>query len=106
MEVENEKVVSRLAKKLGYQKFEITNSPDERGVDVALLYMTPNKSSKDIDSPIKLKKDFEINTNVGYNQNLMFKNQLDNSNNKGNTSNNVLVNNIDNSSSRNNTYPV
>ena len=37
-EVENSNVVGQLAKKLGYTKFEITESPDERGVDVALLY--------------------------------------------------------------------
>lgn len=44
VEVENANVVSRLAKKLGYENFEITESPDERGVDVALLY----KNAKDI----------------------------------------------------------
>jgi len=44
IEVENEKVVGRLAKKLGYESFEITDSPDARGIDVALLY----KNSKDI----------------------------------------------------------
>jgi hypothetical protein len=38
VEVENAEVVGRLAKKLGYETFEITNSPDNRGVDVALLY--------------------------------------------------------------------
>lgn len=38
VEVENEAVVSRLAKKLGYDKWVISNSPDERGIDVALLY--------------------------------------------------------------------
>lgn len=44
IEVENADVVSRLAKKLGYENFEITESPDERGIDVALLY----KTAKDI----------------------------------------------------------
>jgi endonuclease/exonuclease/phosphatase family metal-dependent hydrolase len=38
VEVENSEVVSRLAKKLGYENFEITESPDQRGVDVALLF--------------------------------------------------------------------
>ena len=37
VEVENEKVVASLAKRLGYNKFVITNSPDKRGIDVALL---------------------------------------------------------------------
>lgn len=37
-EVENEKVVGRLAQTLGYKEFVMTDSPDERGIDVALLY--------------------------------------------------------------------
>jgi len=44
VEVENADVVGKVAKKLGYDNFEITESPDERGVDVALLY----KSGKNI----------------------------------------------------------
>jgi endonuclease/exonuclease/phosphatase family metal-dependent hydrolase len=42
VEVENKAVVSRLAKKLGYEHFEITESPDLRGINVALLYKTNN----------------------------------------------------------------
>ncbi len=38
IEVENGNVVGQLAKKLGYEKFAVTNSPDKRGVDVALIY--------------------------------------------------------------------
>ena len=38
VEVENSDVVARLAKKLGYENFEMTESPDQRGIDVALLY--------------------------------------------------------------------
>lgn len=38
IEVENPNVVGQLAKKLGYEHFEMTTSPDNRGVDVALLY--------------------------------------------------------------------
>jgi predicted extracellular nuclease len=38
MEVENQNVVGQLAKKLGYKNFVVTNSPDKRGIDVALLY--------------------------------------------------------------------
>ena len=38
IEVENPNVVGLLAKKLGYEHFEMTNSPDNRGVDVALLF--------------------------------------------------------------------
>jgi predicted extracellular nuclease len=37
-EVENPAVVGLLAKELGYSSFVMTNSPDVRGVDVALLY--------------------------------------------------------------------
>ncbi|MBT3980322.1 MAG: hypothetical protein HOE90_03165 [Bacteriovoracaceae bacterium] len=37
-EVENENVVSQLSKTLGYSNYLITNSPDKRGIDVALLY--------------------------------------------------------------------
>lgn len=47
VEVENGEVVRRLAKKLGYENFEITESPDQRGVDVALLYKS-NKIIKKI----------------------------------------------------------
>lgn len=46
VEVENASVISRLAKKLGYENFEITESPDERGVDVALLYKNANDIKK------------------------------------------------------------
>ncbi|MBC7427143.1 MAG: hypothetical protein H7336_00940 [Bacteriovorax sp.] len=38
VEVENSEVIGRLAKKLGYENFEMTNSPDNRGVDVALMF--------------------------------------------------------------------
>lgn len=44
VEVENANVVGQLAKKLGYEKFVVTNGPDERGIDVALLY----KESSDL----------------------------------------------------------
>lgn len=47
VEVENNEVVARLAKKLGYKNFEITESPDQRGIDVALLYKS-NKTIKKI----------------------------------------------------------
>ena len=42
-EVENKNVLGKLSKKLGYDQFVITESPDHRGVDVALLF----KSSAD-----------------------------------------------------------
>lgn len=44
IEVENSEVVGSLAKKLGYENFEMTESPDARGIDVALLY----KNAQDI----------------------------------------------------------
>lgn len=37
VEIENEKVVADIAKETGFEKFFVTNSPDERGIDVALL---------------------------------------------------------------------
>lgn len=37
-EIENENVTRQLADSLGYKSFVITNSPDRRGIDVALLY--------------------------------------------------------------------
>lgn len=44
VEVENANVVGKLAKKLGYEKFLVTDGPDKRGVDVALMY----KESSDL----------------------------------------------------------
>lgn len=38
VEVENADIVNRLGKKIGLDQLEITESPDFRGVDVALLY--------------------------------------------------------------------
>lgn len=46
IEVENPEVVGRLGKKLGYDNLEMTNSPDFRGVDVALLYKTSDDIKK------------------------------------------------------------
>lgn len=37
-EVENENVIRMLASKLGYTNYVVTNSPDRRGIDVALLF--------------------------------------------------------------------
>ncbi|MDO9181524.1 MAG: hypothetical protein Q7U04_03905, partial [Bacteriovorax sp.] len=56
VEVENEKVVGQLAKKLGYENFEITQSPDKRGIDVALLY----RKSKDIKKIAKIEHDVPV----------------------------------------------
>ncbi len=42
-EVENENVVALLADELGYDRFWVTNSPDGRGIDVAIMAKTgPN----------------------------------------------------------------
>jgi len=41
-EVENENVVGQLSRTLGFRDFVVTNSPDNRGIDVALMY---NESS-------------------------------------------------------------
>ncbi len=37
-EIENHNVVGMLADKLGYKSFVVSNSPDSRGIDLALLY--------------------------------------------------------------------
>lgn len=39
-EVENEGVVGRLARALGYPEFYMTESPDRRGIELAVLYRT------------------------------------------------------------------
>lgn len=44
VEVENLNVASKLAKVLGYENIEMSTSPDERGIDVVLMY----KNAKDI----------------------------------------------------------
>jgi endonuclease/exonuclease/phosphatase family metal-dependent hydrolase len=46
VEVENSAVAEKLAKKLGYQHFEITSSPDERGIDVVLMYKNSSNIKK------------------------------------------------------------
>ena len=46
VEVENKEVVGRLGKKMGYENLEMTESPDFRGVDVALLYKTSPEIKK------------------------------------------------------------
>lgn len=40
VEVENENVLRLLAAKLGYQHYIITNGPDQRGIDVGLMFNT------------------------------------------------------------------
>src|SRR5690606_10861080 len=37
-EIENENVIAKLAGVLGYKKFAVSDSPDERGVDLAILW--------------------------------------------------------------------
>ncbi|MFK8137535.1 MAG: endonuclease/exonuclease/phosphatase family protein [Bdellovibrionales bacterium] len=46
-EIENEVVIEDLAELLGYTDFVVTDSPDKRGIDVALLY---NSDKVDLDS--------------------------------------------------------
>ena len=38
VEIENEAVIAQLAKVLGYKKFVVSNSPDKRGIDLAILW--------------------------------------------------------------------
>jgi predicted extracellular nuclease len=42
-EVENRNVLKKLAKALGYEKFIVTEGPDRRGIDVAILYQPSSK---------------------------------------------------------------
>lgn len=37
-EIENEKVLGLLARKLGFKGYNISNSPDERGIDMGVMY--------------------------------------------------------------------
>lgn len=46
VEVENLKVLEKLAKRLGYDGALLTNSPDERGIDVGLMYRSSSKHLK------------------------------------------------------------
>ncbi|MCO4795197.1 MAG: endonuclease/exonuclease/phosphatase family protein [Bacteriovoracaceae bacterium] len=43
VEVEGPNVVGRLAKRLGYKEFHVSQSPDKRGIDLAIMY-NPSKS--------------------------------------------------------------
>jgi hypothetical protein len=54
-EVENKMVVMALAKKLGFNKVITTNSPDHRGIDVALAFNT------DSDVEFVIAKEFIVN---------------------------------------------
>jgi endonuclease/exonuclease/phosphatase family metal-dependent hydrolase len=56
-EIENAAVVSMLAKELGYSSQIVTNSPDERGIDLAILY----NSSKRI--VLKSHRELVVKTN-------------------------------------------
>lgn len=47
VEVENKKIVDQLAKFLGYDDFVMTTSPDERGIDCAVLYKEDKLSPLD-----------------------------------------------------------
>lgn len=38
VEIENENVIAKLAQTLGYKSYVVSNSPDKRGVDLAVLY--------------------------------------------------------------------
>lgn len=55
VEIENENVVSKLAKVIGYEKFVVSNSPDKRGIDLAVLYKEDSdlKFVKKIEHEIK-----------------------------------------------------
>lgn len=46
VEIENKNVLTKLGDKLGYKEFEVTESPDKRGVDVGLFYKTSNEFKK------------------------------------------------------------
>lgn len=58
IEIENENVVRQLADLVGYKKIAVANSPDERGIDVALMF---NESAD-----LKFVKQSEIILKDGY----------------------------------------
>jgi hypothetical protein len=43
VEIENSNVVGMLAKALGYKQFKVSQSPDKRGIDLAVLYNSSKK---------------------------------------------------------------
>ncbi|MCB9092398.1 MAG: endonuclease/exonuclease/phosphatase family protein [Halobacteriovoraceae bacterium] len=45
-EIENDRIAKRLAKKLGYNQVVMTESPDSRGIDVAVFYNKENLNLK------------------------------------------------------------
>lgn len=62
-EVENENVVGQLRDVLGYSNMVMTNSPDERGIDVALLYnqeVLEYVDHEEIDVSAILKQDYNL----------------------------------------------
>ena len=44
-EIENKNVIGQLAKVLGYKEFKVSQSPDKRGIDLAILF-NPSKKLK------------------------------------------------------------
>lgn len=64
-EVENKRVVTRLAKELGYDGFYMTTSPDVRGIDSAILYRTAKLQplsfkEKEIVRPFSLTRNISV----------------------------------------------
>lgn len=64
-EVENKRVVGKLAKALGYDGFYMTSSPDVRGIDLAILYkrdkLTPlNFEERELKNPISLTRNLSV----------------------------------------------
>lgn len=64
-EVENQKVITRLAKELGYDGFYMTTSPDVRGIDLAILYKTAKLQplgfkEKEIDHAFSLTRNLSV----------------------------------------------
>jgi hypothetical protein len=62
-EVENPNVIGKLAKYLGYDAFNMTNSPDVRGIDVATLYKTDKLTLIDF-------KEYELKNPIALTRNL------------------------------------
>lgn len=62
-EVENPKIVGRLAKLLGFDDFRMTNSPDVRGIDNAILFRTEKLTLIDY-------KEYELKNPIALTRNL------------------------------------
>ena len=58
VEIENRNVIAMLAKALGYKEFKVSQSPDKRGIDLALLYNATESLKFVNKNEIEIKGDY------------------------------------------------